>query len=302
MSGMKIIKPTVITAAMLTSATVAEPDTGEVLWNAATAYTVEQQVIRTTTHMKYERKVAGTTATPPENDTVNWFPIGPTNRWAMFDRKVGTKTAAATTLAATMTAGGVSGLAALELTGREAVVTMKSAPGGSTVYSRTVSLDGTIISSVYDWLFNDFEQLTDFVLTDLPRHYTGSELTFQVNGTSGVSCGVLQVGTVFDIGNALTGAQVGIIDYSRKVTDEFGNRDVLERGYSKRGSIQVLTAKSDFNKIYRLLASLRATPCVYIGADTIGYEPMINYGFYKDFSMVVSYSQHHLCNLEIEGL
>lgn len=302
MSGMKIIKPTVITGAMLTSATVAEPDTGEVLWNAASAYTVGQQVIRTTTHMKYERKVAGTSAALPENDAVNWLPIGPTNRWAMFDRKVGTKTTAATTMSTVMTAGAVSGIAALELTGREAVVTMKSSPSGSVVYSRTVSLDGTIITSVYDWLFNEYEQLTDFVLTDLPRHYAGGELTVQINGTSGVSCGVLQVGTVFDIGQTLTGATVGIIDYSRKVTDDFGNRDVLERGYSKRGNVQVLTAKSDFNKIYRLLASLRATPCVYIGADTIGYEPMINYGFYKDFSMVVSYSQHHLCNLEIEGL
>lgn len=302
MSGMKIIKPTVVTTAMLTSATVAEPDTDEVLWNAATAYTVGQQAIRTTTHMKYERKVAGTSATPPESDAVNWLAIGPTNRWAMFDRKVGTKTTAATSLSTVMSAGPVSGVAALELAGREAVVTMKNAPGGSVVYDRTVSLDGTIINSVYDWLFNDFEQLTDFVLTDLPRHYAGGELSVTINGTSGVACGVLQVGQVFEIGQTLSGATVGIIDYSRKVTDTYGNRDVLERGYSKRGNIQVLTDKSDFNKIYRLLASLRATPCVYIGADTVGYEPMINYGFYKDFSMVVQYAQHHLCNLEIEGL
>ncbi|CUI04671.1 hypothetical protein BN2497_4119 [Janthinobacterium sp. CG23_2] len=63
-----------------------------------------------------------------------------------------------------------------------------------------------------------------------------------------------------------------------------------------------VTDASEFNKLFRSLAALRAISCIYIGADQIGFEPFITYGFYKDFSMVVAYPQHHLCNLEIEGL
>ncbi len=300
---MKIIKPTMITPALLTSSTVAEPDTGEITWNPATPYAEGAVVIRTGTHMKYERLApGGVDAGLPESTPLKWLTVGPTNRWAMFDRKIGTATTAATSISAVMSPGGVSGLGALELVGREAVVTLKDAPGGSTVYTRTIDLDGTIITTVYEWLYSDFEQLTDFVLTDLPRHFLTGQLTFTVSGTSGVSVGVLQVGTVLEVGKTIGQPTADILDFSKKDQDRFGNFDVEEGAYSKRGSIQVLTAKSDFNKIFRGIASLRAIPCIYIPVDQIGFEPLINYGFFKTFSMVVAYQNHHLCNLEIEGL
>ncbi|MCY0913257.1 hypothetical protein [Massilia antarctica] len=53
MSGMKVIKPTSITSAMLASSTVAEPAPGEVAWNPSTPYAAKDVVIRTSTHMKY---------------------------------------------------------------------------------------------------------------------------------------------------------------------------------------------------------------------------------------------------------
>ncbi|MFB9242356.1 hypothetical protein IV454_16410 [Massilia antarctica] len=302
MSGMKVIKPTTITTAMLTSSTVAEPAAGEVAWNAATAYALGAVVIRATNHMKYERKIAGTSSTAPENDPVNWDEAGPTLRWAMFDRKIGTATTAATAVTVVTRPGSISGLGMLELVGRQVDITLKDAPGGVTVYSRTMNLDGTQITSVYEWFFLDFEQLTDFVLTDLPQHYAACELTVQITSTTPVSVGVLQVGLVMTAGRTAMGATVGIIDYSKKEKDRFGNWDVVAGAFSKRGNLQVLTPAAQFNKIFRSLAALRATPCIYIGADQVGFEPLIIYGFYKDFSMVVQYDQHHLCNLEIEGL
>lgn len=302
MSGMKIIKPTVITDAMLASSTVAEPAAGEVAWSATTAYVQGNVATRATTHCRYERLVSGTTATAPESDAVNWLNIGPTNRWGMFDRKVGTDTNAASSLTVVLRPGGISGLGVLELVGRQLDVTMKTGPGGPVVYSKSVSLDGTVITSIFDWFYADFEQLTDVVLTDMPQHYAACELTVELSGTSGVSVGVLQVGQVIEVGQTQYGASVGIIDNSRKEKDQFGNIDVLERSYSKRSSLQVITEKADFNKIYRRLASLRATPCIFIGADQVGYEPMITYGFYKDFGIVVSYPNSHLLNIEIEGL
>lgn len=302
MSGMKIIKPTVITGAMLVSSSVLEPDTGEEVWVASKAFLKGSIVIRPSTHRKYERLVAGTTATAPEADKDNWLDIGPTNRWAMFDRKVGTVTTSPTSLTVVLSVGGVSGLGALELTGRALKATLRDAPGGNVVYSRTVSLDGTLIESVYEWFFSNFEQQSDAVVTDLPYHFTNGELTIELSGTSGVGIGVLQVGEVIEVGRTQYGASVGIADYSKKERDTFGNMDVLERAYSKRSSLQVVTDRSDFNKIYRRLASIRAVPCIYIGTDQVGYEPMITYGFFKDFGIAVDYLHTHLLSIEIEGL
>jgi hypothetical protein len=303
---MSIIKPTPLTDAMLTSSTA--PETDYAAWNAATSYTAGQRVMRAVSgvHRNFENIVAGVNATLPELATggvaPRWLDLGATNRWAMFDTKVGTVTALASPLTVVLQPGAVGGIALLELTGKQAVVSMKTAPGGAVAYSRTVSLDGTIIDSFFDWFFTDFSQLTDLTLTDLPSQFAACELTVSITGTGSVACGVCHFGTVHAIGQTLAGATVGIISYSVKQADDFGNITVVKRANSKRNSLKLLTPKTSFNRIYRLLAALDSIPCIYIGTEAAGYEPLIVYGFYKDFSIDVAYPSHHLTNLEIEGL
>ena len=77
---------------------------------------------------------------------------------------------------------------------------------------------------------------------------------------------------------------------------------IVPRAYSKRGSFTLMTTLGSFNRIYRTLASLRATPCVYIGTEEAGYEPLLIYGFFSSFGIEITYPNYHLCSLEIEGL
>ncbi|MEP6587511.1 MAG: hypothetical protein ABJA84_01980 [Polaromonas sp.] len=297
---MSIIKPNGLTDAMLTSSTAAEADWPA--WSAATAYAAGAKVIRVSTHRIYQRLTAGTTATAPELDAANWLDIAPTNRWAMFDSAVGTVTSVAGDLTVVLRPGAVGGMALLELTGKQAAITMKTAPGGTVIYSKTVVLDGTMITSFYDWFYEDFAQLTDLVLTDLPVHFVSNELTISITGSSTVSCGVCHMGEVLQIGRAQAGASVGIVDYSKKSVDAFGNYSITKRAFSKRSDLKLVTAAGQFNRIFRALAAIRSTPCIYIGTEAPGYEPLIVYGFYKDFSIDVAYQSIHLCNLSIEGL
>ena len=310
MSDMSIIKPTVVTEGMLTSSTAAEPGPDEVAWTNV-AWAKDATCYLATTHSRYQAAVAvaaggvspdldianATTATPAK-----WLKLGPTNKWAMFDRKLGTLTTVDSPLTVTLRPGGMSGIALLELTGRKATITLRAAPGGTAVYDRTVDLDGSLIESIYDWFYVEYEQRSDLVLTDLPPVYLTGELTVTITGTGPVSCGVMQVGQVIHIGGTQYGASVGIVDYSVKKPDAFGNMDVVERDFSRRMSLKVVTEKSDFNRIFRVLASVRAILCVYIATEAGGFEPMIAYGFYKDFSIEISYPLFHLCNLEIEGI
>lgn len=304
---MSIIKPVTLTDAMLTSSTAPEADYAA--WNSATSYTAGTKVMRAVdgVHKNFENLVGGIHATPPElatsGATPRWLDLGATNRWAMFDTKVGTVTTLASPLTVVMAPGSISGIALLELTGRQVDITMKDAPGGTTVYSKTVSLDGTIIESFYDWFYVDYQQLTDVTLTDLPSQFATCELAVTVTSTSGnVGVGVCNFGRVYAIGSTQYNATVGIISYSSKTVDTFGNTTVIKRANSKRSSLKLLTEKSDFNKIYRLLASLDSVPCIFIGTEAAGFEPLIVYGFYRDFSIDVAYVTTHLCNIEIEGL
>lgn len=297
---MKIIIPT--KNVNLTSSTVAEPQSPEVVWNAATAYTIGNEVIRTTTHRKYKRLVAGTTATPPEDDIVNWLDIGPTNRWAMFDDVIGTQSIIATNLTVVLQTEGVGGLYLGEVIGRNVTVTLRSSSSGPVVYLKDIELDGTDITSFYEWFFTPFEPLTSVVLTDLPYHFSNAVMTISITGTGNVSCGVCKYGPVHEIGYTQYGSSSGIIDYSRKDIDEFGNYYIVERSYAKKASFDIMTDKVNYSKISKLLASVRATPSVYIGTEYHGYDPITVYGFYKDFNINITYPTMHNCTLDVEGL
>jgi hypothetical protein len=286
---------------MLTSSTVAENDFP--VWVSGTTYAVDDKRIRTETHRIYQRLTAGAGTTPPESDPTNWVDIGPTNRWAMFDNVVGTVTTGTSPLTVTIQPGSIGGLAAMELVGTSATITMKDAPGGTTVYSRTVDLDGSMIDSIYDWFFAEQEQRADFVLTDLPAAFTGCELTMTITASSGnVSCGVFKVGPITEIGRTQAGAQVRTLDYSRKEADAFGYVEIVERPFRKMANFSVVTDAARFNSIYRFLTSRRAKPSIFIGSEKTGLEPLLVYGFMRDFSIDVAYFSHHLCSLELEGL
>lgn len=300
---MSVITPTALTDAMLVSSTVAETD--YTAWNAATSYVVGDRVMRAVSgvHKNFENLIAGIDAGLPEASPTRWLDLGATNRWKMFDDKVGTVTVVASPLTIVVNPGRVSGVALLELVGKQATITLKDGPGGAVVYSATKELDGTVITSWYEWFFEDYEQLTDWAVTALPAHYTAPELTISITATSGnVECGVCKFGLVAALGGARFGARVGIVDYSRKEIDDFGNVSVTQRSFSKRNTLKLITEKAQFNRIFRTLANLRAIPAIYIATEEAGYEPLMVYGFYRDFSIDVAYPTRHLCNLEIEGL
>ena len=297
-----MIVPAAITDAMLVSCTVAEPASGETTWNAATAYTVGQEAIRTTTHRKYKRIVAGTTATEPENDTTNWLDIGATNRWSQFDRKVGTKTVGTASVTTVITPGSAEGLALLDVVGTSVDVTMRETTGGTVVYTRHVDLDASIVTSIYDWMYGEYTQRLNVVLTDLPGQYPSGEITVTVNSTSGGAIGVLAAGRVQSLGATEYGAGAGIINWGKVTDDGFGNREWLEGEWANRVTLPIVANRSDMARLHRQLAKVRSTPCIYIGSALADYEPLVCYGVYRDLYITVPYYSTVQLNLEVDGL
>lgn len=298
---MKLIKPHAITDSMLVSTTVPESDYPA--WVSGTTYAIGARTIRPSLHKIYERLGAGAGTIAPELDTTNWMVIGPTSRWAPFDDVVGTLATGASPLNYTLRTGFTDSLALFELSGRYVDVVMKDATGGTVVYSNRIDLEATDIETIFDWFFAVLDLRTDIVITDLPGQYASAELSITITATTGnVSVGVIKPGLITDLGETQYGASIGIDDYSRKERDVFGNTVITERAYSKKGSFTLMTALGSFSRIYRTLAALRATPCVYIATEEAGYEPLLIYGFYSGFNIEITYPNYHLCSLEIEGL
>lgn len=295
---MKVIKPVTVTSAMLVSTTAVETVAA---WNAGTAYVVTDKALRTTTQRIYQRLIAGTTATVPELDTVNWVDIGPANKWAMFDGEISTPTSAATTLTVVVKPGLCNSIALFGLEGSSISITVRDALAGAIVYTKTQTLDGTILGDWYQYFFEPSVQLAEMVWADLPP-YGDAHITVTITSGGTAKCGAMLVGTVYELGETLGSPTASIVDYSKKDTDAFGVTTFVKRAYSKRVGAKFMLPNPQLNKVQRVLADLRATPCAWIGADTPGFEPLTLYGFYRDFSIDVAYPDLSFCSLEIEGL
>ena len=300
----KLIVPTTVTDSTLKSCTVAEPDTGETEWNAATAYTLGQEAIRATLHKVYRRKVAGTTATAPEADAANWLEIGATNRLAQFDQKIGTRTTVASgDLTTVLELGSLEGLALLDLRGASVTATLKQTPGGAVAWTRTQDLDDSVGASVYDWMYGETRQLYNVLWTDLPGQFPSGELTVTVTGNAdGAAIGALVAGRVHGIGLTEYGAGSGLLNWGKVVDDGFGNRTWEEGGYANRVTLPLVMEAADFNHIKRTLSRVRSTPCVYVASSLTRYDSLNCYGVFRDLYITVPHYGWVTCNLEIDGL
>jgi hypothetical protein len=294
---MKVVKPTPITDMILISSNAPEADYAA--YADSTDYLVGVRCIYA--HQTWESVQTPNVGNLPGTDALYWGTIGPTNRWAMFDSEISTQTALASPLTVVIKPSYANSLALFGLEGNAVIITVRDGLTGPIVYSKTISLDGTIIADWYQYFFEPSVQLAEVVLTDLPP-YGNAHITVEISGSGTVKCGDLTVGTMYMLGDTQFGASAGIVDYSRKDTSATGVTTLNKRGYSKRMSAQAMLDTAQINKVQRVLASLRATPCAWIGTDVAGYEPLIVFGFYRDFSIDIAYPTVSYCNLEIEGL
>jgi hypothetical protein len=294
---MKVIKPIVINDAVLVSSNV--PETEQAPYAAGTNYAVGNRCIYN--HVVYETVQTPNTGHQPDISPLYWAVIGPTNKWSMFDSEISTITAVSSPLTVVIKPGYVNSLALFGLAGSTLSITVQDGFGGPVVYSATKTLDGTVIADYYQYFFEPSVQLAEVVFTDLPP-YVNAHITVTISGVGSVGCGILLVGTMYMLGDTQLGASAGIIDYSRKDTSASGVTTFVKRKYSKRMSAQLWLSNGQLNKVQRVLADLRATPCAWIGTDVAGYEPLTVFGFYRDFSLDVAYATVSYCHLEIEGL
>lgn len=294
---MKVIKPTTfVEATHLVSTNAVETYAA---YSAGTTYAKGARVDYGT-HI-YESLVNSNIGNTPTTSPTYWVLVGPDNVHAMFDDQISTATVSTTPLIVVMTPGLMNSIALLGLIGSQAVVTITDGAGGPTIYSRTVNLDGSYVYDWYMYFFEPFTQIGEVVLTDIPP-YSNSRMTFTLSGTGSVAIGQLSFGTFYELGDAEYGATAGIIDYSRKDTDEFGATTFVQRAFSKRMTARLMLDAMQMNKVQRVLSDIRATPAVWIGAEGEAYSPLVIYGFYRDFTIDVAYPTKSYCSLEIEGL
>lgn len=229
-------------------------------------------------------------------DTTTWLDLGTTNKYAMFDDKVGSQTTCNTTLSVTLTPSEKFNSAAfIDVEG----VSIRVQVGP--YYDKTVMLNTRSVSNWYEFAFEPFNTKTAVVFTDMPP--TGAyPLTITINAGAGnvAKCGVCKVGMAREIGGVEYGVGFGIRDFSLKTEDEFGTISVTERAYSRKLNVPLVVDNAFLDEFDRLLIAYRAKPIVWVASSK--YSALIAYGYAKNFDTVIHYPDISKCQLTIEGL
>ncbi|TCP63947.1 hypothetical protein [Sphingomonas sp. PP-CE-1G-424] len=216
-----------------------------------------------------------------------WLDIAPTNRWALFDGAIGSLARANGQISVTLRPDvPVDSLAVLELTA--ASVRVQITANGASVYDQTQSTNGIDPASL--------------IFLGLPNPANAS-ITVTIAGatlSTLVTAGALVIGNMVDLGLTEAGASIGITDFSKRSTDDFGVTTVVERGWAKRMTAKTKVDTDDVDAIQLRVASIRAVPAVWIGED--GYNSLIVYGFFKEFSVDLALETISYCSLTVEGM
>lgn len=287
-------------------------------WSSATTYSLGQIVVvgtytgsNTVTVANsgtYKSLTNSNLNNNPLTSPTNWVRLGPTNQLAMFDNVVSSVTSGTSDITFVIKSTSVDSVAVLNAVASKVscAVADYSYSGsylGNVAYYRTEQLSGSESLDWYSYFFFDEEtQKTQALYLSIPKVSDGI-ITVKITGSGTVSAGSIIAGQIKEIGQTQYGVNTGIIDYSRKETDEFGNTSLVVRNYSKRMNAKVFLTNSNLNRVQRLLYSIRATPVLWIGStDPTFEEPLVVMGYYKDFDTEIAYPAHSLCNITVDGL
>lgn len=235
-------------------------------------------------------------------DVPTWLDRGVINSLRMFDGKLDSQTLADESITITITPNTtITGLALFNIKASTVRVVMTDPIDGEVFNSGEVSMfDNGGIDNWFDFFFAPYFAKSDYVTINLPAYPNATIVVTVDGGGSDVAVGELVIGRVLTFGDAQFGTNVGILDFSRKEQDQFGNFDIVKRRFSKRAEYDVKLATRYSSYVQKTLADLRASPVVWIGDET--REETIVYGYYRSFDIILSTPSLSDATITVEGL
>ncbi|WP_299663834.1 hypothetical protein [uncultured Ruegeria sp.] len=304
---MKVIVPIDVTDTVLDATNI--PVTGLSAWDVGTTYAAGNQVYKEGVSGKpfqlvYESVISSNTGIDPESDDgTNWIEIGATDQYAAFDRKISNTVERATEITYTIAAPSqLTGIAFFGLEAESLTIEVRDT-GAQVIYSTTRDLVDS--SEIVDWFtfFTwDPEFDTETIFTSVPA-YTGYEVDITISAPAGTAkIGQIVLGQLVNLGDTLSGTEIGIEDFSTKDRDQFGNAIIVERPFAQTVDFFFKIPTGDGRRVQRTLSKLRALPSVYFAGEDMEEFGTMVFGFFQDFSIPLDHGGTSFATLEIEGL
>lgn len=101
------------------------------------------------------------------------------------------------------------------------------------------------------------------------------------------------------IGSTTYGTTMGFKDYSSKERDEFGNIEIVERGYTKLMTYQIEIERGNVQTAYNALSGARNSLHLFEAHPDTGYLNV--WGYIDSFSIDIQDYGNIVCSLEVES-
>jgi len=290
-------------------------------WASNTLYAVDDLVLCKLTDNCVYRCITAHTSTsnglPPHDQPItneltgeltnstDWLYVRPSNKWAMFDGSISTASSRSHRLAVQFSASdGLSGkkinaIAMFGLIGSKVEIWC-GPPSNVNYWYKSFNLTLSVVDNWYSYFFGTIDPTASIFSTDLPSFDTATISVVITNDGGTASCGLMAAGHSVDLGMTNCNAKIGIMSYSVKNTDSYGVTSFAKGPNSKKLSVTAIIDNTLLDSTYQTMASLDATPCAWIATDQ--YSAFSLFGFYRDFSIEVTYPTKSLISFEIEGL
>ncbi|MFD1709093.1 hypothetical protein FVQ98_14505 [Ottowia sp. GY511] len=297
--GLRVVKTVPVTSATLAGSSV--PENEHPVWSAASTYTKGQRVILG--HEVYEAVAeTGNTNKDPKTEAAYWARVGYTNLWRAFDLSSTTRTQFDSDAWFELSPG--QAISSVVLRGLAAVTKVRltmTHPAYGVVHEHEAFIGSELTeSSWYAWTFEPRVARATFEYHGLPS-YPGATLRIELEGGADAGVGVVAIGKLreFGIGVSL-GMRIGLMDFSRKQRDEYGDVFLKQGDYADTASFTVVVANDQLNNVRALVTSLRGTPCLWSPSDR--WETTTVWGFFQNFVVTIQYATHSECAIDLEGL
>jgi len=301
---MIVVIPKIITDAMITDTDAPDSSSadyaGLVTWTA-TSYSEGQYVLHTPTQSIYRAASNASHTDVPGVATDVWIFQAKNNPYRLIDGKINSPTVADGDFFTEFTISGniVDSLAGFGITGVESI-TLSVA---GTAYNRTIQMqDNTAIIDWWTYYFSPIISKDKFVVYDLPAKLD-AVITAEFNSTTTASVGEIVIGNRRTLGTAIHGSGFSNADLSRVEYDEFGNvTGKIIRPNIDTVDYDVKLETSSIGYARNTLKSIgKTTECVWAGSNAED-DDLLCYGFYEDFSVVISYPTVSDCTIKVRTL
>lgn len=295
----------ILTSGTFGSSSIAEPDAsvGEVVWNPVTAYVTGNVCILTSTHRRYKRTIAGTTATSPNLDATNWTDDGPTNRWALFDLNRNVKSTATGPLTIVVAPG--KRIDSLGLFGLRANTVRVQVMVGDVVYFDKTTT--TLLRNTTTWteyLFGAFRYSPSIVQFDIPPVSNCTVVITLTGGT--VTCSSLVMGMGIYLGRPQYSATNSALNFSKVDRDAFGNATLVARRSIPKIDVKTELPRANVDSVRDVRRDLNAVVAMWSGLDDLTtedyFESLLIVGIYKEFTISIDYVDQASVTLQVEEI